>query len=408
MTGTLPTEPYPSLAYAENPYNYYDALRARGGVYRVPETGDFLVASWKDINYITRHPEIFSSRLANRIASKTEHPDRNAADPTDSSVVFSDAPDHDLKRRIISPALMPRKVVEYEDGIRRICDDVIDGFPDDGDMEFVSEFAKPFPIRVMMHVLDLPQEDLPKLLEWSQNHTSFAEKYLPAGAPRKSPSNGAIWDYIEAILRDRLLNPRDDAYTQFLRDHQATFGQIRWPQAIGDATLLLTGGLVTTGEMLASAMMLLMHDSAQMAAVRNDLATIPNMVEEALRLESPVQWQPRVAAVDCELNGVEIPAGSVVLMVLGAGNRDPEHFNSPDTFDIRRANAREHFSVSRGTHACAGASLARLEARIAFERLIERLSDISLSARRDGVTRINSLHHRAPRELWLRVRRQQQ
>jgi cytochrome P450 len=408
MSDILPAEPYPSLAYAENPYEYYDALRAHGGVYRVPETGDFLVASWKDINYVTRHPEIFSSRLANRIPSETEHPDRDAGDPTDTSVVFSDAPDHDQKRRIISPALMPRKVGEYEAGIRLACDDLIDGFPDDGDVEFVSGFAKPLPIRVMMHVLDLPREDLPRLLEWSDNHTSFAEKYLPPGAPRKSPSSGAIRDYIEAILRDRLANPRADAYTRFLQDHQAAFGQVRWPQAISDATILLSGGLVTTGQLLASAMMLLMHDPVQMAAVQDDPAAIPNMIEESLRVEAPVQWQPRVAAVDCELGGVKIPAGSMVLMVFGAGNRDPEHFDSPGTFDIRRANAREHFSMSRGTHACAGASLARLEARIAFESLFRRLSGISLSAGREAVTQINSLHHRAPRELWLRVHRQHQ
>jgi cytochrome P450 len=405
MSETLPAEPYPSLAYADNPYSYYEALLARGGVYQVPETGDFLVASWKDITYVIRHPEIFSSRLANRIASETEHPDRNAEDPTDSSVVFSDAPDHGPKRRLISPPLMPKKIVEYESAIRAICDDLIDGFADDGEVGFISQFARPLPVRVMIHVLGLPQEDLPLLMDWSSNHTSFAERYLPADAPRKVSSKPAIRDYVEAILRDRVLSPRDDVYTHFIQDHQAMFGHIRWSQAISDAAILLAGGLVTTGQMLGNAMMLLMRDSAQMAEVRNDPATIPNMIEEALRLEAPVQWQPRVATVDCELGGVAIPAGALVLMVFGAANRDPDHFESPDTFDIRRPNAREHFSVSRGTHACLGANLARLEARIAFETLIERFSSISLSAREGAVTGIGSLHHRAPRELWLQMGR---
>jgi cytochrome P450 len=173
-------------------------------------------------------------------------------------------------------------------------------------------------------------------------------------------------------------------------------------------TELLSGGVVTTAQMMVNAMLLLLENPEQMAPVRADFSLIPWMFEEALRVESPVQSLTRVCVADCEIGGVKIPAGAKVLMVFGSANRDPERFPYADTFDVSRPHdqLKAHFGFGSGRHFCLGAPLARREGEIAFQHLFGRLGQIRLAEGRNDFRHIASTHFRALRSLYLEFDRQ--
>jgi cytochrome P450 len=145
------------------------------------------------------------------------------------------------------------------------------------------------------------------------------------------------------------------------------------------ASNLFAAGQETTVRLLSSALVLIAERPDLQALLRREPARIPNFIEEVLRFESPVKGDFRLARTATEVAGVDIPAGTTVMVLNGAGNRDPRHFDDPATFDVARANARQHLSFGRGIHTCPGAPLARAEARVAIERLLDRTADIRLS-----------------------------
>ena len=164
---------------------------------------------------------------------------------------------------------------------------------------------------------------------------------------------------------------------------------------------ILVAGNETTTSVIAGAMLLLLQHPEQMQALQADCALIPNCIEEALRIESPVQGLFRTAKVDTELSGVKIPAGARLVVMYGSGNRDNEQFPQGDQFDIRRANAKEHLAFGEGVHYCLGAPLARLEAKLAFETLFTRLRNIRLATDKNDFTHTPSFILRGLKTLHL-------
>jgi cytochrome P450 len=185
-----------------------------------------------------------------------------------------------------------------------------------------------------------------------------------------------------------------------VQEHANLFGRLDLGKATADVAIMLTGGIVTTAHMVANTMLLLLRNPDQMAAARADMGLIPRVLEESLRLESPVQWQPRWATEDTELGGVVIPEGAQVNVLLGAANRDGDVFPASDEFATDRPRSSDHLAFGYGVHFCVGAPLARLEGRVAFEQLLRRLTSIRLLPESD-LGPIDSLVFRAPRALHL-------
>ena len=184
--------------------------------------------------------------------------------------------------------------------------------------------------------------------------------------------------YFTRYIEERRASPRDDVMSRL--------ASVRFPDGelpevtdvVRLATILFAAGQETTARLLSAGMRILAEQPALVEALRRDPEAIPNFVEECLRLEGPIKGSFRLALCDTKLAGVDIPAGSMAMAVIGAANRDARVFDDPDRFDAKRSNARRNIAFGHGEHFCPGASLARAEARISFERLLARLDDFRL------------------------------
>jgi cytochrome P450 len=362
---------YPVNEPIEDPYDTYERARRERPVYFDPKLDAYVIWSHDDIQYIMKNSDLFP----------VWHP---PDDPKISSHALTyegvphlghtDEPAHTPMRKLMSRPLTPGRLRGYEEMITAIADDLIDDFIDRGAAEFVDEFAYPLPARVICQLLglDTEGEKFEFVRRWS---TVFIKPSEMAAA-----DNVAMHAYVRDVVLDRFANPRDDLLSELSHAQAKRDGELDLAQLVIIGTELVAGGVLTTGQVIAHEMLLLLDNPGEALKVRADRTLIPRMFEEALRLEVPIQWRDRTASEDVELGGVEIPAGSRLWLVLGSGCRDERCFEAADQFQVERAprTLKKHLGFGVGIHFCLGAPLARLEARIAFERLFDRLSDIRL------------------------------
>ncbi|HKY67159.1 MAG TPA: cytochrome P450, partial [Acidimicrobiales bacterium] len=193
-----------------------------------------------------------------------------------------------------------------------------------------------------------------------------------------------LYQRFSGYVEDRRREPRDDVLTGLAT---ATFPDGSLPEVIDVvrvAANLFAAGQETTVRLLSTALKIIAEQPELQQQLRDERERIPNFVEEALRIESPVKGDFRLARVATTVGGVEVPAGTTVMVLNGAANRDPRHFDDPDTFDVARGNARQQLAFGRGIHTCPGAPLARAEGRVAIERILDRTTDIRISERHHG------------------------
>ena len=386
MTGEVGQSEYPSLATAECPYPILEALRGGGGVYKVPDRDEYLVSRHEEIMYATRHPEIFSSATPLNAEAQVGW---------EASVFSCDPPEHTAKRSIAFQSFNPRRLREYEPMIRGVIDDLIDGFIDDGEVEFVEGFSNRVSSRVMFNLLGLREEDA----GWIADITfeGVGARYLPADLREQAERDGErVNEFMTAVVRERAENLGDDVISELIRAHAEPDGEVNMAYIAVESAVLVLGGTLTPAHMMSSAMLLLLQHPDQAALVRADHSLIPRMLEEALRVEAPDQFMPRYTTVDTTLGGVDIPAGSLVMLLYASGNRDESVFGEPESFDVRRENVKKHFSFGGGIHFCLGAPLARLIGTRAYEALFTRLGDIRLAEGRNDFTHLASTFNRAP------------
>jgi len=374
---------------AENPYPFYRAMREQAPVYRVPELGFFIVSHYDDIMHVLHNEEIFSS-------NSPAGPGVGATPPTSelraimergyppvNTLLTNDPPAHTRFRALVNKAFTPRRVATLEPSVRAIANQLIDAFIDAGRVELVSQFAVGLPLTVIAGALGVPHSDMASFKRWSDD--SVAPLGGMIGYERQLECARSIVEfqhYFAARLEERRSAPRDDLLTDLLNARLDGSEPLSMPEMLSILQQLLVAGNETTTNLIASAMMLLLDHPDQLAAVSADHSLMPNLIEEALRMESPVQGLFRVAKIDTEVGGVAIPAGSRLVVMYASGNRDEAEFAGADRFDIRRANARDHLAFGHGVHFCLGAALARVEGRIAFETLVTRLRNLRLDSDR--------------------------
>lgn len=386
---------YPSPELSQCPFEYMADARAHEPVKRTEFDGsaEFLVTRYADVMAVLSNPEVYSS------ASEAQ---RTASQNWNVSMIACDPPTHTGKRAIARRSFTPGKLREYRPAIYRVTDALIDRFIDHGRFEFVNDFANKISRDVTLEIMGLPESDGDELWEWIGSFEASGIRYHSAERQVLQAANGErLNDYMSSVVRERVKRPGSDAISQLVQDNIAANGEADYTYLAAEASMLTAGGLLTAAHMMSSAMWLLLEHPEQMAAVRQDHASIPTMLEEALRLESPAQWQPRYATVDTELNGTFIPAGSLVLVLFASANRDDVRFNNPDTFDIARSNVKRHVAFGYGAHFCVGAPLARAEGQAAFERLLTRTNAIRYADPVASVRFLDSVSFRAPVELEL-------
>jgi len=303
------------------------------------------------------------------------------------SLVQMDAPDH-MKYRLLTQAwFMPSNIKKREEEIRALAREAVAGFAATGGAcEFVTDVALHYPLRVVMNVLGVPQEDLPRMLRLTQE--LFGATDPDTQRFQEALTNeqflqlvlGVLQDfgeYFGAISADRRANPRDDLAT--LIANAEIDGQALPPfEATGYYTIIATAGHDTTSSSTAAAMWALATQPGLLARLRADPGLIAQFIEEAIRWATPVKTFMRSASADTELRGRAIKEGDWLMLCYASGNRDEDVFPNPDAFDIDRTPNRQ-LAFGNGAHLCLGQHLARMEMRILFEELLPRVRSVGLA-----------------------------
>jgi cytochrome P450 len=381
------------------PYPHFARMRDAGPVHEVPELGFVMVTRYKDVLEIARKPEVFSSRLPTGPAMAQtmmqglmeaieQSPDlvevlsKSPVAAPQPVLLMADPPLHTRQRSLVARAFAPKRVAEMDEGIRVIAEALVDEFIDDGRVELVRQFAVTLPLIVIADALGVPRDELPTFKLWSDdfvvaigNHTLSTDRLVTM-----MKSQAAFADYFREKIAERRAEPRDDLISDIVHARLDDGEELSEDEMLGMFSQFLVAGNETTTKMLASGMRLLLDHPDQMELVRSDESLLPVLVDEVLRLESPVQGLFRTANVDTEVGGVPVAAGTHLMLVYASGNRDEEVFADADRFDVTRANAKAHLAFGQGPHFCIGAALARAEGRIGFEVLLRRLANIRYAA----------------------------
>jgi cytochrome P450 len=376
-------DPFDS-AVQQCPFPYYRAMRSTCPAFHLDGTDLYFVTRRDLVVRIVRDTATFSSRfgqtaelppveLAQRIADIREH--AWAPVPT---ITNEDPPLHDRYRELVAPFYAPAHIATYEPRIRDICDELIDAWPADGDVEFLEQFAGPLPLLVTIDLLGLDPTRIDDYARWSAHATAaIGSRLEPHQWEETQGSVVEMQQFFAAEIDRRTALGVDDLFTRVgnaqIPDDHGESHPIEMGAALSMLQQVFVGGIETTTKLLTEALVLLTRRPDIYKALRGDPSRIPTVVEEVLRLATPAQGLYRLVTRDVELDGVHIPAGSRVLALYAEANRDPAHFTDPDAFDPERANAGSHLSFGRGIHFCLGASLARLEARVALEVLTRRI-----------------------------------
>jgi cytochrome P450 len=398
---------WPSPESIECPFPYLEALREEAPVYRYPGRQEYIVTRWSDIIEVARRTDVFSNTVTVEADPQfylslkaTDDLHRGDGRFTPFSMAHSDPPEHREKRSLGLKIINQRKFDEQM--IADATNRLIDNWVDRGWCDFRGEFSDWLPVWVIVNILGLSPEKVPMYKAWGEAEGAGARYSTPEELRHEEEFRHRAAAEWQRELLDRYHQPREDGFSELVQAQVERDGELDLDYLVKEAEILVFAGNVTTAHMLASAMVFLSQDPQLMARVRTDRKLIEPLLEETLRLESPVQWLHRWAKADAEVGGVTIPAGSGVILMWNSGNRDPRVWNAPEVFDIDRQNvARHHVAFGYGPHRCLGAPLARLEGRIAMGILLDRLEDIQLDMDRSDLTHILSPHFRAPKKVVL-------
>jgi cytochrome P450 len=288
-----------------------------------------------------------------------------------------DEPEHGRHRALVSKAFLQKAMARWEhELVGQVGNQLIDQFADRGRADLSREFTFPYPTQIIASLLGLPRKDYPQFQRWS-----VALLSILFNRERGLAASEALRDYFVPILAARRQEPRDDLITG-LAQAEIDGEMLSDEEIFSFLRLLLPAGVETTYRSLGNLLFALLSNPDQLDAVRSDRSLIPQTIEEAVRWEPPLLTITRVATRDTELAGVSIPAGSAVMPVLGAANRQEDRYAEPDRFDIFRS-ARAHIGFGHGVHVCLGMHLARLEMRVALNLLFDRLPNLRLDPEGD-------------------------
>ena len=367
----------------ECPYPFYAAMRREAPVYQVPGAGFFIVSRYQDMKTVLLDTHTFTSKTGPGVRKE---PPKEVVDilsqgwlPVDT-LLTNDPPAHRRYRGLVNKAFTPRRVAVIEPSVRAIANDLVDAFIADGRVELVGQFAVPLPLTVIANALGVPPADQAHFKRWSDDAVApLGGMITPERELECARSTVEFQRYFAAKLDERRTAPQDDILTDLINARLEGETPLDTAEMLSILQQLLVAGNETTTNLIASAMLLLLQNPQQLAAVCTDHSLIPNCVEEALRCESPVQGLFRMARLDTELGGVKIPAGSRLVLMYASANRDDQEFPQAERFEVCRANAKDHVAFGAGIHYCLGAPLARLEATVAFETLLGRLQHLRLA-----------------------------
>jgi cytochrome P450 len=316
------------------------------------------------------------------------------------NLITEDPPRHDAMRAVVNRGFTPSRMAGLEPRMREIVEGCIGKLVRGEAFDVVRDLAVPLPVTVIAEMLGVEPERHADFKRWSDAVISGS-----SGGTRNDGLRvllepmGELRGYLRLIVRDRRLNPANDLISVLVDPkHEETLDE---DEVFGFIALLLVAGNETTTNLIGNSTLALLGHPEQLAKVQADMTLVPSMLEETLRWDAPVQLLFRETKQDAELPNGKIPGGSQVALLLGSANRDPEVYADPDHFDVTR-DPRAHLGFGLGVHFCLGASLARMEAKVAMEALVPELPRTEIS--RKAPEMVDSFLVRGPRSLELEAR----
>ena len=384
----------PSLV--PDPHPYFDYLRAQNPVLRLPHHGVVAITGYDEATEVYKNPEIFSNIVAlggpfPPLPFTPEGDDISALIdehrsyfPMNEHMVTMDPPDHTRARSVLSKLLTLSRLKHNEEFMWSLADRQLDEFLHNGRCEFIAEYSKPFATLVIADLLGVPEED----------HKEFR---AVLGADRPEAHVGALdhesvginpleWldDKFCNYIEDRRREPRNDVLTSLAAALYPDGSTPPVIEVVRSATFLFAAGQETTAKLLSAALQVIGDRPDIQQRLRDDRSLIPGFIEESLRMDSPVKSDSRLTVRPTTIGGVDLPVGTVVMVLPGAANRDPRRFENPHEFQIDRKNVREHMAFARGVHSCPGGPLARVEGRVSIERILDRMPHIEIDESAHG------------------------
>jgi cytochrome P450 len=363
----------PGPEFYEDPYPTYAALREFDPVHRCPD-GTYFLTRYADLDFIYRDRSSFSSDKKSVFGPKfgVESP---LYEHHTTSLVFNDPPYHARVRRPIVGALTPRVLQAMQPQIVALVDRLLDRLEERGRVDLIEDFAAAIPVEVIGNLLQVPREDRSPLRGWSLAILGALEPTVTE--EQRAVGDRAVrefTDYLRILIDDRRRHPsEDDLLSRLLADPDLSITEL-----LHNCVFLLNAGHETTTNLIGNGLRLLLTNPEALQRLRAAPELISSAVEECLRCESPNQLGNRLVVQRCCIRDVTFEPGTYLTLCIGAANRDGAEFPHPDDFDIGRKPNR-HLAFAAGGHACAGMSVARLEAQVAILRIVQRFPRMQLT-----------------------------
>ena len=361
----------------QDPYGLYDRMRADGPVQRIGDSVFYAVCGWDAVHEAVERVEDFSSNLT---ATMVYHDDGTVTpfamiplgDPA-QALATADDPAHAMHRKILLPHLSAKRVGIIEDFAAQTADRLWEENLHDGQIEWMSAMANRLPMMVVARLLGLPDDDVDKLIRLGYATTTLLDGIV---TPEQLTAAGVAAMELSAYVMEHFEKASAGPENGLIADLAARYasGELEQGPALGMMLTLFSAAGESTASLLGSAAGILTDRPEIQQQLRENPELLGVFIEEALRFESPFRGHYRHVLRDSTLAGVEVPADSRLLLMWGAANRDPEHFEAPNEFRLDRNSAKDHVTFGKGVHFCVGAALARLEARIVLGMLLEHTS----------------------------------
>ena len=370
--------------FLDDPYPLYRALREHDPVHRMPD-GSYFLSRYDDCAAVYRDVATWSSDK--KVDFRPNFGDSLLYEHHTTSLVFNDPPYHTRVRKLLAPAFTPRALKALQPRVEALVDRLLDAAAERGRFDLIDDFASAIPVQLIGDMLGVPQAERGRLRDWSLSILGALEPVLSREQFACGTAAVAEFkDYLIDLVRRRLREKNSDE-AEILStligasafDPRSAGERLSEVELLHNCIFLLNAGHETTTNLIGNGIDLLIRHPQAMRELRDDPALIEGAVEEFLRMESSNQLGNRRAAKDTALDGVAMPAGTYVHIGIGAANRDPAQFPDPERLDLRRQPNR-HLAFATGIHACAGMSLARMEAQVAIGKFARRFAEVE----RDG------------------------
>jgi cytochrome P450 len=378
--GIKPSEPINlnSQEFNENKYAYYQWMREEAPVCKGKVTvfDAYLISRYEDCVNILKDPRVIRNRTRATGGGRMPFPTPKAVRVLLQSMIFEDEPEHRRLRTLVHKAFTPRSLSKLEERVEAITDELLDKAEKQGKVNLVEAYALPIPVTVIQEMMGVPDKDMDTFKK-SLNS-------LVTGLGGLKMIRLMLWDIWRTIgfLRELVNHKRDnlgDDILSALIQAEAEGDKLSEDELVSMVFLIIGAGYETTAYLITNAVLTLLQHPEQLAKLRAQPELVDSAIEEVLRYNNPVQGtKPNFATEDISLHGVTIPKGSVIMPLLGAANHDPRVFENPEKFDIERS-PNKHLGFGQGVHYCLGAPLARLETKIALNKLLARNPNLQLA-----------------------------